>query len=413
MKFEDTSSMRLLGQASCPLELCLKVLDGNYSTTSKREAVSSIGRKRNPKYKAILFEYAHDDNPEIALQALRGLLVFKTDDDVKMLLRKYSKHDNDMIRDVASVELSEYVFGAQDRNHALSADYLKNNVVEGDVREILEHINDESFHLTFTSPPYYNARDYSIYQNYSAYLDFLDSVFRQVHRVTKEGRFFILNTSPIIVPRAGRKYSSRRYALPFDIHSRLATMGWEFIDDIVWVKPEKSAKNRVSGFNVNRKPLVYKPNSCTEYLMVYRKKTHRLLDWNLRQYDEGVISESIIRDSFERSNVWNIAPSSHKRHGAVFPLELCRQVIKLYSFKNDLIFDPFAGSGTLGEAAVELERNFFLTEVKQSYVDIIADRLNLRLFSENQFQRYELADFVRMLEENEPSYTKKVEQIYT
>ena len=168
--------------------------------------------------------------------------------------------------------------------HSSSPELLHNVIVEGDTLEVLDYVPDDSIHLTFTSPPYYNAREYSTYASYGEYLDFLEETFSKVNRITKEGRFLVINTSPIIVPRAGRKYASRRYPVPFDIHARMSDIGWEFIDDIVWVKPEKSAKNRISNFNTHRKPLTYKPNSSTEYLMVYRKKTHKLLDWNLKQY---------------------------------------------------------------------------------------------------------------------------------
>ena len=62
-------------------------------------------------------------------------------------------------------------------------------------------------------------------------------------------------------------------------------MGWEFIDDIVWVKPEASVKNRNAGFLQHRKPLGYKPNAISEMIMVYRKKTDKLIDWNISQYN--------------------------------------------------------------------------------------------------------------------------------
>ena len=145
---------------------------------------------------------------------------------------------------------------------------------------------------------------------------------------------------------------------------------------------------------------MYKPNSCNEYVMVYRKRSHRLLDWNLRQYDDSTIQASTVDDNFDRSNVWHIAPSSHRKHSAVFPLELCRQVIKLYSFKGDLVFDPFAGSGTVGEAAIELERFFFLTETFEDYVDVISDRLNCCLLSQNQFRRFSIDSFSKLVESN-------------
>ena len=356
-----------LGSPDFPMELCLQILDSDAPTVDKKEAMSSIGRKRDIQNKWALMHYTEDNNPEVALQAVRGLLVFRNDPDIKKHLKALCDHPNDMVRDVARHEV--YGSGApREGPHADSPDFMKNLVVQGDVLQTLKHVDDASVHLTFTSPPYYNARDYSIYSSYEKYLDFLENVFAEVHRVTKEGRFFVLNTSPVIIPRAGRKYASRRYPVPFDIHARLAKMGWEFIDDIIWAKPEKSAKNRVAGFEVNRKPLTYKANPRTEYVMVYRKKSYKLIDWNLRQYSLSDVNRSKVDDDFERSNVWDIAPVTDRVHSAVFPLRLCQQVVKLYSFRGDLVFDPFAGSGTLGKAAMQAGRYCFLTELQADYV---------------------------------------------
>jgi DNA modification methylase len=235
------------------------------------------------------------------------------------------------------------------------------------VQDIVKYVPDESIHLTFTSPPYYNARDYSIYQSYDNYLAFLEKVFTEVYRITKEGRFFVLNTSPIIIPRVSRQHSSRRYPIPYDIHPLLVKMGWEFIDDIVWVKTEASVKNRNAGFLQHRKPLAYKPNARTEMVMVYRKKTDKLIDWNIKQYDWKTVKNSKIIGDYETSNVWDIDPVFDKTHSAVFPLELCNRVIKFYSYRGDLVFDPFAGSGTVAKAALSLGRKFFLTEKDKKY----------------------------------------------
>ncbi|MGC8928872.1 MAG: DNA methyltransferase, partial [Myxococcota bacterium] len=79
---------------------------------------------------------------------------------------------------------------------------------------------------------------------------------------------------------------------------------------------------------------------------------------------------------YETTNVWRIDPTFDKIHTAVFPLELCNRVIKFYSFVGDLIFDPFAGSGTLGRAALNLNRNFFLTEKEGKYINRIKEELN-------------------------------------
>ena len=344
------------------------IVTSDESTMVQREAVSSIGRLRDKESIPIMTELLSNKDPKVVCQAVRGLLVFKGDPLVDKTLQAMANHENETVR--ATVNKA-YFAKSNSKNtdlpHNETYPFLKNVVVNGDVRDILKFVPDESIHLTFTSPPYYNARDYSIYPSYDAYLGFLKEVFEEVFRITKEGRFLIVNTSPVIVPRISRAHSSKRYPIPFDLHYHLTQIGWEFIDDIVWEKPEYSVKNRIGGFQQHRKPLAYKPNSVTEYLMVYRKKTDKLIDWNIRQYDSETVENSKVADGFETTNVWKISPKSDKIHSAIFPAELCNRVIEYYSFKGDLIFDPFGGSGTLGRAAKNLDRLFFKTEKEKEY----------------------------------------------
>ncbi|MBC8384954.1 MAG: HEAT repeat domain-containing protein, partial [Candidatus Cloacimonetes bacterium] len=257
------------------LEIYTDVIKRDNSANVRREAVSAIGRLRNENTIYILIKLLNDTDPEVVLQAIRGLLVFKKNVKVKDHLRQLSNHPNEIIQEFIKKEFKENKNKKNIPKHSLSPDFLKNCVVQCDVRKVIRLIPDESIHLTFTSPPYYNARDYSIYQSYNEYLKFLENVFKEVHRITKEGRFFVLNTSPIIIPRVSRQHSSKRYPIPYDIHPLLVKMGWEFIDDIIWIKPEASVKNRIAGFEQHRKPLAYKPNPRSESIMVYRKKTEK------------------------------------------------------------------------------------------------------------------------------------------
>lgn len=355
----------------------IKYASVDESTIVRREAVSAIGRLRNNKAIPALISFLNDKDPKVVMQAIRGLLVFSHYSNVKNELKKLLGHPNELIREVINKEINGIQYKSKNQQkHDEFPEFLRNTVVHGDVQEIIKYVPDESVHLTFTSPPYYNARDYSIYQSYDEYLSFLEKVFKEVHRITKEGRFFILNTSPIIIPRISRQHASKRYPIPYDVHPLLVKMGWEFIDDIVWVKPEASVKNRNAGFLQHRKPLAYKPNAVTEMLMVYRKKTDKLIDWNIRQYSWDKVKKSKVLEKYETTNVWHIDPTFDKVHTAVFPLELCNRVIKFYSFVGDLIFDPFAGSGTLGRAALNLNRNFFLTEKEAKYINRIKEELN-------------------------------------
>jgi DNA modification methylase len=373
----------------------LKKIAGNDADTNvRREAVSAIGRMRKPSSKQVLFTMLDDDDPKVVCQAVRGLLVFKGEADVDEYLLPLAGHQNEIVSAIIRKEYSVKKQGKSSYPHTECYDYLKNVVVHGDTIETMKLLKNESIHLTFTSPPYYNARDYSIYPSYKCYLEFLRDVFREVYRITKEGRFLIINTSPVIVPRISRAHSSKRYPIPFDIHHYIVDIGWEFIDDIIWEKPETSVKNRVGGFQQHRKPLGYKPNPVTEYVMVYRKSTEKLLDWNIRQYDGDIVESSKVNEDFETSNIWKIDPCFDKVHSAVFPVELCKRVIRYYSYKKDLIFDPFGGSGTVAKAAKMLDRYFFLTEKDDGYFSYMKskitgeldDKYPPRFLSKEEFQ---------------------------
>ncbi|MDR1897969.1 MAG: HEAT repeat domain-containing protein [Prevotellaceae bacterium] len=368
-------------------------------TSVRREIVSAIGRQRKCANKPLLYAFLNDEDPKIVCQAIRGLLVFENDKDVEDHLKPLVNHQNEMVRTVIYKE-----YFAKEKSvksvlpHAETYEFLKNVIVNADVLEALKYVPDESVHLTFTSPPYYNARDYSIYPSYQAYLEFLDKVFQETHRITKEGRFLIVNTSPIIIPRVSRAHSSKRYPIPFDLHPYLVKNGWEFIDDIVWLKPEYSVKNRVGGFHQHRKPLGYKPNTVTEYLMVYRKQTEKLLDWNIRSYDKKTVEESKVADGYETTNVWKIDPCFDKVHSAIFPVELCKRVIQYYSYKGDLVFDPFGGSGTVGRTAKALDRLFFLTEQEPKYFEYMKSKQKEQgVFKERATKFYTLNEFKNVI----------------
>ena len=344
------------------------------NTLIKREIVSSVGRQRLEKNIDILLEFSKDNDPKVILQSIRGLLYFKHNSQVKKRLETLQKHKNETISQVLEIELKSNKSKKSQVEFTVKSEYI-NKIIKGDTRKILKSLPNEIFGLTFTSPPYYNAKDYTIYKSYEEYLSFLEEVFREVHRTTLEGRFFILNTSPVILPRVSRAHSSKRYAIPFDIHSRIEKLGFDFIDDIIWAKPAPSAKNRNGGFFQHRKPLGYKPNMVIEYVMVYRKHTNKLIDWNMKQIPEDIIEKSKVNGKYEMTNLWQIAPSSDKSHPAPFPKKLVENIVQFYSYENDLVLDPFAGRGTVGEVCKEKNRNYFLIDDKKEYIDLMKKRI--------------------------------------
>jgi DNA modification methylase len=262
----------------------------------------------------------------------------------------------------------------------ISISNLNNMVIEGNSVEILKKLPEESINLIFTSPPYYNAKpEYSEYSTYDEYLELMRKIIKGSHRVLSEGRFFVINISPVLIRRASRSEASKRIAVPFDLHRIFIEEGFDFIDDIHWVKPEGAGWSLGRGrrFAADRNPLQYKPVPVTEYILVYRKKTNRLIDWNIRKHpDQQAVTDSKVEDGYETTNLWRINPSRSKDHPATFPIELAEKVIKYYSFKNDVVLDPFGGSGTTGIGALNLNRRFVMCELENKYVQTMKKRFS-------------------------------------
>jgi len=261
--------------------------------------------------------------------------------------------------------------------HACTLSTLRNTIILGDSESVLLELPAASVDLIFTSPPYYNARpEYTDYITYEEYLLKVRKIIQNSWHALSEGRFFVMNVSPVLVRRASRSEASRRIAVPFDVHQLFVSEGFDFIDDIIWVKPEGAgwATGRGRRFAADRNPLQYKPVPVTEYLLVYRKKTDKLIDWSIRAHpQQRLVKESKIDEGYERTNVWRIKPAHDKRHPAVFPLELAQKVISYYSFMNDVVLDPFAGIGTTAMAAIKLKRRFVMIEENPLYVKYMKD----------------------------------------
>jgi DNA modification methylase len=115
----------------------------------------------------------------------------------------------------------------------------------------------------------------------------------------------------------------------------------------------------------------------------------------MNQYDWNTIEKSRVMGKYETSNVWKIDPAFDRVHTAVFPIELCNRVITFYSYRGDLVFDPFGGIGTLGKAARNLERYFFLTEKEAKYIERMkSDLCRLSLFGKRETRFLTLQEFI-------------------
>ncbi len=348
----------------------LELYNSELAIPIKREVVSSIGRQKNKEriYQFISERAFEKTYMEFIYQMFRTTLYHSKDERFRELSERIMEHyDNEVLR-----KMKYYYENKRKKPKPPEHLISKPTLLVGDSESTLSRINDGEVQLIFTSPPYYNAREYSDYTSYQVYLDKMKNVLRECSRVLEDGRFIIINVSPVITKRPGREFESVRYPIHFDFHSILQQTGFYFVDEIIWIKPESSVKDRVGGYRQTRKPLSYKPNCITESLMVYRKTAPFLLDENIKQYD-FVPSEEEKNEPFDTSNCWYIAPKSNRNHPAVFPEELCRKVLKYYSYAGDVVLDPFAGSGTFGKVAQKMERIPVLCELNEQYVKGLGD----------------------------------------
>ena len=359
----------------------------------KREIVSSMGRYdyNDDIYDFISLEAFNNNNHmELIYQMFRTCLYKSGEDerfeDLRQRIMTY--YDNEVINKANAFYNFTKGKNVKGKNKSAvnsSPMRLIPMLLVGDAEKTLSILPDNSVQLIFTSPPYYNAREYSDYTSYEAYLEKMKSVLLALHRVLEDGRFIIINVSPIITKRLGREFESIRYPIHYDFHRILTATGFHFIDEIQWIKPEPSVPDRISGYRQTRKALSYKPNCITESIMVYRKNADFLLDQNMKQNKDYDRHED---EDIDTSNCWYIAPSRDKNHPAVFPEELVRKVLKYYSFEGDTVLDPFAGSGTTGRVARSMNRVPIMCEINKNYAEAI-DKA-----SPNYYERCEQQDFV-------------------
>lgn len=335
----------------------------------KREVVSSIGRQKdNPRILNFIKNNIYKCKcMDLVYQMYRTILYKQSIAEFSKLKNEVEKYfDNEIIYKMDRF----YKY----RHNKSKKQLLKNNEIKrplifnGDSKIELKKLAPESVNLIFTSPPYYNARMYTNYKSYNDYLSQMKNILDECYRVLEEGRFIIINVSPVITKRPGREFESIRYPIHFDFHKILSESGFYFIDEILWIKPETTVPNRIGGYQQTRKPLSYKPNCITESIMVYRKQADFLLDKNIAKYKNF---SKITDENIDTSNCWYINPKSDRNHPAVFPEELCQKVLQYYSYEKDVVLDPFAGSGTFGKVALNMNRIPVLCEINPEYVKLI------------------------------------------
>jgi DNA modification methylase len=245
----------------------------------------------------------------------------------------------------------------------------RHTVVYGSCLDFLKyHDLPDGLQLAVTSPPYYNARDYSVYSSYQAYLLFIKKVSRSIYERLDEGGHYCLNLTAVTETKGERKL----YPTSTDALEICQKIGFELVWDVAWLKPRGLPPN--GDYNYKH-PYPFKMylDSRREEIWVLRKGGPRRVPQET--LEESAIPESKVREYSSRE--WEIDPvlPAEVGHPASYPLELPKRCIEMFSVRGDTVFDPFLGSGTTMEAAIETGRNSYGTEQQKKYLPVIYRRV--------------------------------------
>jgi site-specific DNA-methyltransferase (adenine-specific) len=248
---------------------------------------------------------------------------------------------------------------------------LRNKIVLGS-SEKMTGIPDNSVQLMVTSPPYNTTKEYDKNLSLEEYLDLLYRVFSETHRVLVHGGRVCIN-----IANLGRK---PYIPLTDYISMMMHEIGFLMRGEIIWNKGASAGVSMAWGsWKSASNPVL---RDVHEYILVFSKGTFR------RDKPKGE-ADTIGKEQFMEwtKSVWMMNTESAKKvgHPAPFPVELPYRLIQLYSFKGDVILDPFLGSGSTAIAALKSGRFYVGYDVDPDYVTLAEERIR-------QFEKQEEKD---------------------
>lgn len=251
-------------------------------------------------------------------------------------------------------------------------------IIIGDARDMSE-IPDDSLQLIITSPPYWHIKDYGFPgqighgQSYEDYINDLNLVWSECARVLRPGCRVCIN----IGDQFARADEYGRYAvIPIraEITRFMLALGLDHMGTIIW---QKRTTMRTSGGASDMGSFPYPRNGILEidyeFIMIFRKPG-RAPSPTPDQKSGARLSKEEWKEYF--SGHWSFPPERQKGHIAMFPVELPRRLIRMFSFPGETVLDPFLGSGTTALAAAILGRNSVGYEINPDYLPVIEEKLS-------------------------------------
>ncbi len=265
-------------------------------------------------------------------------------------------------------------------------------IIIGDSRNMKE-VPDESVHLMITSPPYWQLKDYGngkqigFNDTYEEYINNLNLVWNECGRVLHKGCRMCINIGDQF---ARSVYYGRYKVIPIrtEIIKFCESAGFDYMGAIIWQKV--TTCNTTGGATIMGS-FPYPRNGIIkldyEFILIFKKYG---------------VSPKVSKEIKEQSKMtqeewnqyftghWNFSGEKQDKHLAMFPEELPRRLIKMFSFVGDTVLDPFLGSGTTSLAAKNLNRNSIGYEINESFLPIIEEKLGIKQKTISQHAYFEV-----------------------
>ena len=253
-------------------------------------------------------------------------------------------------------------------------------IIIGDSRKMIE-IENNRIDLVLTSPPYWHIKDYGVSgqigygQSLHEYLKDLYRIWKECYRILKQGRRLCIN----IGDQFARSVIYGRYKiipLHAEFISQCEDIGFDYMGSVIWQK--KTTMNTTGGANVMG-TYPYPANGMIEidyeFILIFKKpgKSEKILK---EIKDKSRLTKEEWKEYFYGH--WYFGGARQIEHEAMFPEEIPKRLIKMYTFVGDTVLDPFLGSGTTVKTALNLNRNAIGYEINEKFLGVIKEKLGLK-----------------------------------